>query len=643
MQRKFLFILALSAFGIQGARAQQDDLKTLPLDDMSSFRKQAGNWQIVGNVSMDPSVDIHHAETPAAAPADGKKRKSKKSKEATPSQPPKQAVTFSAGKGILLNINDDAHKDNIISILEHGDLELELDVMLPKGSNSGIYMQGRYEIQLFDSWGVKNPKFSDIGGVYRNWETAPGKIYMGKAPLTNAAKAPGLWQNLKISFQAPRFDASGNKIENAKLISVVLNGVLIHDNVELPLPTGGAIENNEKPMGPLLVQGDHGPVAIRNIRYKLKEDLNYKISNVSYDIFHGSFKSTNDFAASKPVVSGKSEELTVAVVDVDNAYGIRLKGELTVPADARYKFKSIYTGGQKLIVNNEELFNHPTPDGWRGDTVSMFLKAGTYPFEILNFKDASWLPPRVALYVTTATSKEKSLHALSSYPPSDEPTSAIFINPGKEPRLLRAFVDYKGNRNERLTHTIGVGDPAGVNYVYDLHSGNLVCVWRGDFVDATPMWHDRGDGSFRPRGSALFLTNNQAIAYLNGPAESFPAAAKQDDFTGKGYSIDEASGRPVFKFIYQGLEFEDRVAPDESNTTITHQISLKTGTPKEGLYYKLGEGSTIEQMPDGTYAINDKEYYIKVVSGGKPEIRDVNGKKELVTGFNQALQYSIIW
>jgi hypothetical protein len=641
MQRKFLLILALAAFGIQGARAQQDDLKTLPLEDMSSFRKQAGNWQIVGNVSMDPSVDTHPAEAPAA-PADEKKRKNKKSREAAPAHSPKQAVTFSPGKGILLNINDEARKDNIVSILEHGDIELELDVMLPKGSNSGLYLQGRYEIQLFDSWGVKNPKFSDMGGIYRNWESAPGKIYMGKAPLTNAAKAPGLWQNLKISFQAPRFDSAGNKIENARLISVVLNGVLIHDNVEIPLPTGGPIENNEKPMGPLLIQGDHGPVALRNIRYKLKQDLNYKISNVTYDIFHGNFKSTNDFASSKPVLSGKSEDLTIAVVDVENAYGVRLKGELTVPEDARYKFRSVYTGGQKFIFNNKELFNRPTPDGWRGDTASVYLKAGTYPFEILNFKDAAWLGSLLAWYVSTPTSTQKSLHAQSSYPPDDDPTSSIFLNAGKEPRLLRAFVDYKGRRNERLTHTIGVGDPVGVNYVYDLHSGNLVCVWRGDFADATPMWHDRGDGSFLPRGSALFLTNNQSIAYLNGPADSFPAAAKQGDFTGKGYSIDQASGRPVFKFIYQGLEFEDRVAPDQSNTTITHEISLKTGSPKEGLYYKLGEGNSIEEMPDGTYAINDKEYYIKVV-GGKPEIRDANGKKELITGFNQTLQYSIIW
>ena len=97
-------------------------------------------------------------------------------------------------------------------------------------------MQGRYEVQLQDSWGVKYPKFSDMGGIYRNFESVSEKRYMGKAPLVNAAKAPGLWQTLKINFRAPRFDASGKKTSNARFERVELNGAVIHDHVELPLP-----------------------------------------------------------------------------------------------------------------------------------------------------------------------------------------------------------------------------------------------------------------------------------------------------------------------------------------------------------------------------------------------------------------------
>lgn len=633
----FVLVLALVFFG--KAHGQQQNLKTLPLDDLSAFRDQAGNWMIVSGVTMDPSVDVSHKPAPApAAPVKGKKKKNE-----TPVPPPPSAVSFTAGKGILLNINDDTKKDHLVTRMEHGDIELELDVMLPKGSNSGIYLQGRYEVQLFDSWGVRNATFSDIGGIYRNWEKEPGKIYSGKAPLVNAAKAPGLWQKLKISFRAPKFDNSGVKISNARFVSVELNGVIIHNNVEVPLPTGGPLENNETAKGPLMIQGDHGPVAFRNIRYKMMSEADFALSGLTYEVFHGRFGSTADYANQKPVLSGKTDELTSEVTDVDNEYGIRYKGQISVPATDRYTFTMMYTGGGKLIVNNRELFNNPTADSWQRDTASIRLEKGTYPFELYNFKTASWIPPRIALSVGSPTVYAKRLHSLNSFPPDDDPVSAIYINPTSQPRLLRAFLDFQGKRSERLTHTIGVGDPSGLNYAYDLSTGNLVVVWRGGFADATPMWHDRGDGSFLPLGAPLYLLSSPRISYLPSQDQAFPANQKES-VRSKGYSIEEGTGRPVFTYMYQDLEVEDRIFPDNENTTISHEVRVKSGTRKEGLYYKLAEGSSIEQMPDGSYVVNDKQYYVRVGLGAKPFVREVNGKKELVVAMpQQALKYSIIW
>ena len=196
INRCFLFFIATISVG--SLYGQDDSYRKLPLSDMSDFKSQAGNWQIVGDVIMNPTVDIHEHHEPSAP------EKKKKKDKALPSSEKPQAVTFEPGSGILLNINSDSKRDNLVSAFEHGDIELEFEVMLPKGSNSGIYMQGRYEVQLFDSWGVKDPAFSDIGGIYRNWENTPGKSYAGKAPLSNPAKAPGLWQKMKISFKAPR-------------------------------------------------------------------------------------------------------------------------------------------------------------------------------------------------------------------------------------------------------------------------------------------------------------------------------------------------------------------------------------------------------------------------------------------------------
>jgi hypothetical protein len=283
--------------------AQEAGWQILPLKDLHEFKPQAGNWFIAGDVTIDRNVKIDHAEP--APVADEKKGKKKKSEPVVKAP---EAVTYTTGTGVLLNINDDKKKSNLITTWEHGDIELELEVMLPKGSNSGIYLQGRYEIQLLDSWQEKTAKYSDIGGIYRNWETEPEKIYMGKAPITNAAKAPGLWQIFKISFRAPRFDSSGKKIANAEFISVELNGVKIHDHVEVPLPTGGPVENNEKALGPLMIQGDHGPVALRNVRYKLMHDSDVSLSEIKYKVYEGDINSVKDLASLKPVREGTASE-----------------------------------------------------------------------------------------------------------------------------------------------------------------------------------------------------------------------------------------------------------------------------------------------------------------------------------------------
>ena len=135
-----------------------------------------------------------------------------------------------------------------------GDARIEVELMVPKGSNSGVYVMGEYEIQVLDSHGKKQVGPGDLGGLYG-----------ASAPKTNAAKAPGEWQKFVIDFQAPRFDG-GKKVSNAKFVKVELNGQVIHENVEMKGPTPSGVTGKEAPTGPLMFQGDHGPVAYRNIR-----------------------------------------------------------------------------------------------------------------------------------------------------------------------------------------------------------------------------------------------------------------------------------------------------------------------------------------------------------------------------------------
>jgi 3-keto-disaccharide hydrolase len=139
-----------------------------------------------------------------------------------------------------------------------GDCRIEAELMIPKGSNSGIYVMGEYEVQVLDSYGKEKVGPGDMGGLYN-----------AAAPRVNACKKPGEWQKFVIDFQAPRFE-NGKKISNAKFLKVVLNDQIIHENVEMKGPTPSCLTGKEAPTGPVMFQGDHGPVAYRSIRITVK-------------------------------------------------------------------------------------------------------------------------------------------------------------------------------------------------------------------------------------------------------------------------------------------------------------------------------------------------------------------------------------
>jgi len=139
-----------------------------------------------------------------------------------------------------------------------GDCRIELELMVPKGSNSGIYVMGEYEVQVLDSYGRDKVTPGDLGG-----------LYAAAAPKVNAARKPGEWQKFVIDFQAPRFEG-GKKTANARFLKVVLNDQVIHENVEMKGPTPSCLTGKESPTGPIMLQGDHGPVAYRNIRVTAK-------------------------------------------------------------------------------------------------------------------------------------------------------------------------------------------------------------------------------------------------------------------------------------------------------------------------------------------------------------------------------------
>lgn len=157
----------------------------------------------------------------------------------------------------------------LVSETEFGDMDFSLQFMLPKGGNSGIYVMGRYEIQLLDSSGKSELSFGDCGGIYAG---ADKTLWPGRPPTFNAFRAPGNWHSMSVMFQAPRFDAAGKKVANAKFKRVMIDDTLLQEEIEVPTPTAGGWPGEVR-FGPLRIQGDHGPVAIRGLRVKSREPL----------------------------------------------------------------------------------------------------------------------------------------------------------------------------------------------------------------------------------------------------------------------------------------------------------------------------------------------------------------------------------
>jgi hypothetical protein len=141
--------------------------------------------------------------------------------------------------GILRSLQSGA---NLISDRKFNDFKLHIEFRYKQGSNSGVYLRSRYEIQIIDT---KSGEPEPINNQFSS-------VYGFLPPNKMMAKNPGEWQSYDITLVG-------------RLITIVANGTMVICRQEIPGLTGGAIDSNEGEPGPLLIQGDHGPIDYRNI------------------------------------------------------------------------------------------------------------------------------------------------------------------------------------------------------------------------------------------------------------------------------------------------------------------------------------------------------------------------------------------
>jgi len=149
---------------------------------------------------------------------------------------------------------------SLITKRKFNDVKLHLEFRTPfmpeargqRRGNSGVFLQGRYEVQVLDSYGLK-PAHDECGGIYSI-----------EPPILNMCTPPRQWQSYDITFRAPRFNSTGEKTEDARL-TVLLNGVKVQDNTKAPKPAPAALNRNVTEPAGIMLQHHGNPAQFRNI------------------------------------------------------------------------------------------------------------------------------------------------------------------------------------------------------------------------------------------------------------------------------------------------------------------------------------------------------------------------------------------
>lgn len=632
LRRSFLLLLCLlvTLLSVSAVRAQSTGLpaETLELDDLSAFRDPPANWSTADSVWADPDRE-HHLEA-------------------------------ASGGGIVINRPTTSANGHLVTDWTHGDLEIEMDVLMPNGSNSGLYLQGRYEIQLLDSWGVQAPTYGDMGGIYQRWRPhrPEGERGIGgRAPRVNVAKAPGLWQHLNIDFRAPRFNANGEKVENARFEKVVLNGVVIHRNIEVPGPTRASAFNSEAPAGPLLMQGDHGPVAIKNVRYKRYEPGEIELSNLTYERYDAPLdEGLHQLDTVAVAASGSTDRLTHDVIGRDNDVAAVFEGMLQVPRSGRYGFELALSwmtgdphfegrviGGGRLEIGGETVFTH-TGDS-RAESGTIELKEGRHPFRLAYFKNRPWATPEITLFAEGPQLRRRTLTAGEA---PGELSDPILVEPSGAPTVLRSFLQHGGGKK---THAVSVGDPRNVHYAYDLAQGSLLWAWKGPFVQANKMWEGRGiEQRVVPQGSGPIFSGAPPLAVLPNRTTAWPDSVQSDiEHEYLGYHLDE-QGQPTFRYRIQGLTVHDLLRADSTGGRLIRTIQLSGAPSSAPVFVRLLQADTLRAAGNDRFVAGDRQYYVELLNASNEhvQLRRSAGARELLLpvpaeGLPTEFRYAIIW
>lgn len=457
--------------------------------------------------------------------------------------------------------------------------------------------------------------------------------------IARLLKAPGLWQAVDVWYKI------GNAKSPSILEKLVLNGVTVREMQILA--------SNEQ--GPLTVQSKTGPIAVRNMGYRVMSPR--KVAQwsgpVSYTIVEGQYIENPAVARTKNVL----KQDTTSQINYEVSYGqprqysIFFSGKLNALQTGDYQFELDQGGVAGLWVDGKEVIPTSHRELGQASTGNTTLTAGPHTVDV--YFSRSWFRPGLGLFVSQAGTRPQPLHAPASLPEPD-PVAVISVNPDyndpmNQVQRIRSFVQMPGEKNKR-THSLSVGSPTGMHYTVDLNQMALLQVWKGNFANTTEMWYERGEPQLlTPLGETVRLPGQTPLMVLTDEADAWPDSLGENTLQYNGYSIDK-QGNPTFTYTLAGATVQDAIKPDLTGPeggALVRTISL-TGSPNGTAYCRVAAGTAVEEVGKGLYAINDRSYYVRLDPKAKVKMRQSNGKQELLLPVDMkngtgTVQYALIF
>ncbi|WP_339618167.1 family 16 glycoside hydrolase [uncultured Gilvimarinus sp.] len=385
---------------------------------------------------------------------------------------------------------------NLLTNVHLGDSVVSLTYMVNASANASVYLQGRYAIKLTANGAAGELGSESAGAVSGRWDNDAEKLVDGVLPLESVAVSPTEWHTLTARFRAPRYDEASNKVDNALLLEVAIDGKVVQRNTILPNFSVGSVDPWETTSGPTMIHVESGTLAIRGMSTRPADFANLILPEKSGE-------ATNEAELVDFVALGKKGFQSLGckechAVDLDdtsmktgpNLFGLFKKtprdreiieaGEnhrFMIKADESYLHRSVRTPAAELAVHeggdkNGESFMPIMPPYRQQTLADKQLDAIGYYLKTLN---SAW-EQGAAVKLVDAGGPVKY----------DPLTDDLQLLVDDTVRIQR------GPMAGMSARAIHVGQPNAINYSFDPRVLGIVKLWQGGFLDASGELRNRG-------------------------------------------------------------------------------------------------------------------------------------------------------